>query len=275
LALLSSVVALRLYDASPGADPRHMKIRTALMVVVIFLAPLRMVSQQTAAASTQTVYRVTPGDALSRLIVSDAISAWHPASQPAMAAFEVFVDASGKVTEARAFPTASDADLSAAQAIVKQLGFHAVSYRGSAVPFVSALALCSDSEVGTVPCAPALNQHGGVTDRIPQRLRLPGCDDQAGWKSCKIAAMKEHKISGKNPLYPDEAKHARIMGNVVVRLVISRGGEVTSTQVISGPPMLYESSVSALKTWKYRPFLWNGMAVEVECNAVIRYELRG
>jgi protein TonB len=87
--------------------------------------------------------------------------------------------------------------------------------------------------------------------------------------------MKQRKISGRNPLYPENAKHARIMGNVAVRVVVSSAGEVISTQVLGGPPMLYEASVRALKTWKYKPLTWNGMAVEVEFNAVMRYELRG
>jgi TonB family protein len=83
------------------------------------------------------------------------------------------------------------------------------------------------------------------------------------------------KISGTNPRYPEDAKHARATGTVMVRVVVSTAGDVMSLRVLGGPPMLYASATDAIKTWKYHPRLWKGVPVEVESKVVIHYELRG
>ena len=191
-----------------------------------------------------------------------------------MGSLEISVDASGKTTETRPFPTIAGEQLLALEAIAKQFAFHPMSYHGSAIPFVSVLGVCSDSEVGTVPCAPKLNDLGGVSDPIPQRLRLPGCEEPQSWSKCKLpVVMNRRKLSWKPPVYPVEAKLARVTGTVVVRIIVSSSGDVVSTRVLGGPPMLYGSAVTSLKTWKFRPLTWNGTPVEVELNEVINYTL--
>lgn len=252
-------------------------ILAALTTLVLLLLALPLGSQQPpTAATTPKVYRLVPVDALSQLITPDPFPEWHSASSPAMVAFKIFVDESGKVKEARVFPTAPEEDLAATQSIVQNLAFHPLSVQSVSVSVASVVAICFDAQVGSVPCAPRLDDQGGVSDPIPQRLRLPGCEDPASWHKCKIAeAMKNGKISGANPRYPQEAKSARIMGAVAVRLVVSAAGDVIATRVLGGPPMLYEASVTALKTWKFKPLTWNGTPVEVEFNEVIHYDLIG
>jgi protein TonB len=66
------------------------------------------------------------------------------------------------------------------------------------------------------------------------------------------------------PMYPPIARAARVSGAVVLHAVISASGSVINLQVISGPPMLQQSALDAVKNWKYRPYLLNNEPVEFE-----------
>src|SRR6185437_1624118 len=136
----------------------------AAAVVVFCLAPAG--AQSPAAQAQSTVFRINPADALTQLIAPDVLPIWDAGSLPAMGAFEVFADASGKITDVRPFPPLTDPESQSLIAIVKQLAFRPVVYQGAPIPFVSVLALCSNEDRVTLPCAPKLNAKGGVDDPI-------------------------------------------------------------------------------------------------------------
>jgi len=48
---------------------------------------------------------------------------------------------------------------------------------------------------------------------------------------------------------------------------------VESIELISGHPMLVPAAEEAVKQWKYRPFLLNGNAVEVETQITVNFTL--
>ena len=77
------------------------------------------------------------------------------------------------------------------------------------------------------------------------------------------------------PIYPPEAKKAKIQGKVVLSAVISTSGNVESLRVISGPAELQQSAIDAVRQWTYRPYLLNGQPVEVETTVNIIYSLAG
>ena len=66
------------------------------------------------------------------------------------------------------------------------------------------------------------------------------------------------------PVRPTVAKEQRVSGAVVMHVVIGRDGRVQEISVISGPQMLRESYVDAVRQWEYKPYLLNGEPVEVE-----------
>ena len=55
-------------------------------------------------------------------------------------------------------------------------------------------------------------------------------------------------ISKTPPIYPPLAKAARISGTVVLEVTISKAGEVKELHVISGPAMLQQAAMDAVKT---------------------------
>jgi TonB family protein len=66
------------------------------------------------------------------------------------------------------------------------------------------------------------------------------------------------KIAGSKAEYPPEAVAAGLSGTVTVELTVGKSGEVASTRVTKGVPPLSTAAESAMKTWRYRPFLGRG-----------------
>jgi peptidyl-prolyl cis-trans isomerase A (cyclophilin A) len=65
------------------------------------------------------------------------------------------------------------------------------------------------------------------------------------------------------PEYPIDAKQAGVSGTVVMSATIGTDGIVKGLQVVSGPQMLQQAALDAVKQWHYRPYLLNGQPVEV------------
>jgi protein TonB len=75
------------------------------------------------------------------------------------------------------------------------------------------------------------------------------------------------------PQYPAIAKAARIQGIVVLQATISKSGSIQNLRVISGPPMLQQAAMDAVRSWRYQPYLLNGEPVEVETTMNVVFNL--
>jgi TonB family protein len=75
------------------------------------------------------------------------------------------------------------------------------------------------------------------------------------------------------PVYPREAKSARIQGKVSLQVHIGKDGHVVSASVISGDPMLTPAALEAVRQWLYRPTLMNGVPVEVNTQVDVNFTL--
>jgi TonB family protein len=82
-------------------------------------------------------------------------------------------------------------------------------------------------------------------------------------------------VSKVSPVYPPDARAARIQGTVIMKALINKAGDVESLELVSGHPMLAPAAMDAVKQWKYKPYLLNGKAVEVETQITVNYTLSG
>ena len=86
-------------------------------------------------------------------------------------------------------------------------------------------------------------------ESLPRRVRV----------SAGVAAgMLKTRVK---PVYPGDV---RISGTIVLNAVIGATGRVESLNVVSGPVMLQQSALEAVRQWTFQPYLLNGMPVEVE-----------
>jgi protein TonB len=77
------------------------------------------------------------------------------------------------------------------------------------------------------------------------------------------------------PEYPPIAKAARVQGTVVLQATISRQGTIENLHVVSGPAMLQQAAMDAVRTWRYRPYLLNNEPVEVDTTVNVIFTLGG
>lgn len=73
------------------------------------------------------------------------------------------------------------------------------------------------------------------------------------------------------PRYPDDARKARIQGDVVLHVIIDREGAVVEVEIVSGDPLLTQAAIEAVKQWKYTPTLLNGQPVEVDTTITVSF----
>ena len=80
-------------------------------------------------------------------------------------------------------------------------------------------------------------------------------------------------VSKVAPVYPIDAKKAGVSGTVVLTAVIGKDGLIQDLQVVSGPDLLQQAALDAVKQWRYRPYLLNGEPVEVDTKINIIFTL--
>ena len=61
-------------------------------------------------------------------------------------------------------------------------------------------------------------------------------------------------IQKTQPVYPRIAKEGRVSGTIVLAVTISKTGTVENLHVVSGPGMLRQSAVDAVRTWRFKPY---------------------
>jgi periplasmic protein TonB len=75
------------------------------------------------------------------------------------------------------------------------------------------------------------------------------------------------------PAYPQIAVLTKTQGTVIVEAVISKAGRIESAQVTSGPPMLRQAALDAVREARYRPYLLSGEPVEVQTTVTVLFKL--
>ena len=85
--------------------------------------------------------------------------------------------------------------------------------------------------------------------------------------------MEGYLIRRVQPIYPPLARSARIQGPVVLTALISRSGTMENVNAVSGHPMLVPAAVQAVSQWRYRPYILNGEAIEVETQITVNFVL--
>jgi len=103
----------------------------------------------------------------------------------------------------------------------------------------------------------------------PAVQRAPEPAHKVNVSGAEIQAMLVKKEA---PVYPTIAKAAHISGTVVLDITISKTGATEQVYAVSGPIMLREAAVNAARNWRYKPYLVNHEATEVEGQASVRFQ---
>jgi protein TonB len=77
------------------------------------------------------------------------------------------------------------------------------------------------------------------------------------------------------PVYPPLARSVRVQGAVVLAALIGKEGAIENLRLVSGHPMLVPAAIAAVSQWRYKPYILNGEAIEVETQITVNFILSG
>jgi protein TonB len=122
---------------------------------------------------------------------------------------------------------------------------------------------------------------GGVIGGLPSVAPPPPPPPPA--KALEPAAPKLIRVGGQveaakvisapAPIYPVLAKDARVGGIVHLDATIGEDGHIENLKVLSGPPLLINAAMDAVKLWTYHPTILNGKPVKVETQIMVNFQL--
>jgi protein TonB len=141
--------------------------------------------------------------------------------------------------------------------------------------------------MSSLPENPALRQVFGPSlggDRFGQRLLERARQlDPSGFERRKRGPSGPIRVgstfgAGKllrwaNPVYPAEARKARIQGTVAISVLVRIDGSVEELGVVSGPPLLVPAAREAVRHWRYAPTLLEGEPVAVVSQVDVSFTL--
>jgi protein TonB len=81
-------------------------------------------------------------------------------------------------------------------------------------------------------------------------------------------------ISKVDPSYPLLAKNQHVAGDVRIDALIDANGHVTTMKIISGPTLLHQAAMEALRQWKYQPASLDGKPVPMHLTVTLQFRLQ-
>ncbi len=75
------------------------------------------------------------------------------------------------------------------------------------------------------------------------------------------------------PSYPPIARATHTEGTVRLAATISKTGSIENLRVTSGPVLLQQAALDAVRCWRYKPYLLDGQPVEVETTVDVIFTL--
>jgi TonB family protein len=84
-----------------------------------------------------------------------------------------------------------------------------------------------------------------------------------------MAKLVTHRV---DPDYPAAARREKLSGVVVVDVVVGRDGSVLNTRAVSGPQVLTEAAMAALRWWRFEPYRVDGQPMVVETTVAVEFK---
>ena len=134
---------------------------------------------------------------------------------------------------------------------------------------------------GTAEVEPALEASGDGAPAIGENVLSANLAENAKQPVAPEATVPvggdvtpARLISSIPPSYPALARTQHIAGDVRVDALIDATGHVTTMKIVSGPAMLHQSAMDALRQWKYRAATLDGKPVPMHLTVTIQFRLQ-
>jgi TonB family protein len=94
---------------------------------------------------------------------------------------------------------------------------------------------------------PAAQNETAQQPRQPQRVRV------------SVGVAQGLLVKRVQPKYPEKARQQGVQGMVVLKILISREGDVRGITVVSGDPLLAPEAIRVVQQWKYKHISFRGI----------------
>jgi TonB family protein len=84
--------------------------------------------------------------------------------------------------------------------------------------------------------------------------------------------MEKLLVHRVEPVYPAEARQARLEGIIALDIVVGRDGSVANMRPLNGPEVLARAAMDALRWWKFEPYRVNGEPAVVETTVAVEFK---
>jgi protein TonB len=131
-------------------------------------------------------------------------------------------------------------------------------------------------EAGGIELAPTIGHVAPTGDALGGGLAGGGSKPVAPSAPLPVGGdVKQAKlISSAPPVYPVLAKTQHIEGNVRIDALVDEGGKVSLMKVVSGPTLLQQAAMDAVRQWKYQPATLDGKAVPMHLTVTLQFRLQ-
>ncbi len=122
--------------------------------------------------------------------------------------------------------------------------------------------------------APAAPDLGGLSSKVPSSVisgipvARPELAPKIQVSSGVAQGLLVHQVT---PRYPPQARLAHVQGTVVLQALIGKDGSVRNLHTLSGPPLLTQAAIDAVKQWRYKPYYLDGQPVEAETQINVKF----
>ena len=96
----------------------------------------------------------------------------------------------------------------------------------------------------------------------------------AGKPQAQVPAevMQKLLVHRVEPVYPAQARQARLEGIIALDIIVGRDGSVISMKALNGPDVLARAAMDALRWWKFEPYRVNGDPAVVETTVAVEFK---
>jgi TonB family protein len=135
---------------------------------------------------------------------------------------------------------------------------------------------------GSSSVAPAAGTHAAsaspaagsllVYENGKEVFRMPPAGErgEAAEASSMIEGGLIHRVE---PGYPEEARRQQIQGQVVLDVRAGRDGRVQEVKLVSGPQLLADAAIAAVKHWQFSPQTVGGKPIEMQTRVTLNFRL--
>lgn len=81
-------------------------------------------------------------------------------------------------------------------------------------------------------------------------------------------------LSSVAPAYPQLARSQRLSGDVKIDALVDANGKVSTMKVVSGPALLHQAAMDAVRQWKYQAATLNGQPTAMHLTVTVQFKLQ-